>query len=331
MRTLAEIDWQRWTPTDRAVLLFVIRGGEVLLIRKKRGLGAGKINGPGGRIEPGETSEQAAIRETQEELRVTPIAPRIRGRLRFQFVDGYALSCDVLSSDACEGVPEETDEATPRWTPLHAIPFDEMWADDRLWLPLMLAGRPFDGRFVFDGDAMLDHELVDEDPAGPLFEDLRAREIAFEVFDHPPVFTVEEAKRHRPAGAEGVHVKNLFLRDKKGEMFLVTTHEDRPVDLRALAATLDRKNLSFASFDRLRTHLAVEPGSVTPIAIRNDHAGAVRLVLDASLLAAPRLHCHPLTNDRTMSLSPDDLVRFVRAHGHEPRIVDFDTPHETGA
>lgn len=326
MRTLADIAWDAWSPTERAVLLFVVRGGEVLLIRKKRGLGAGKINAPGGRIEPGETPEQAAVRETQEELRVTPSPPRLRGHLRFHFVDGYALACDVLSSDACEGEPQETDEAVPRWTPLHSIPYEEMWADDRMWLPLMLAGRRFDGRFVFDGDAMLDHQLVDEDPAEPLFAELRAMDAPFELFTHPPVFTVEEAKRHRPAGSEGVHVKNLFLRDKKGEMFLVTTHEDRAIDLRALADVIGKKNLSFASFDRLRTHLAVEPGSVTPLAVRNDRAGAVRLVLDASLLGASRLHCHPLTNDRTVSLAPADLLRFARATGHEPQIVDFDAP-----
>lgn len=326
MRTLADIAWDTWSPTDRAVLLFVIRGGEVLLIRKKRGLGAGKINAPGGRIEPGETPEEAAIRETQEELRVTPSAPRLRGHLRFQFVDGYALACDVLSSDGCEGEAQETDEAVPRWTPLHSIPYDEMWTDDRMWLPLMLAGRRFDGRFVFDGDAMLDHHLVDEDPAEALFEALRALEATFEVHAHPPVFTVDEAKRHRPAASEGVHLKNLFLRDKKGAMFLVTTHEDRAVDLRALGAALGKKNLSFASFDRLRTHLAVEPGSVTPLAVMNDRAGAVSLVLDASLLSASRIHCHPLTNDRTLSLSPVDLLRFVRASGHEPHMVDFDAP-----
>jgi 8-oxo-dGTP diphosphatase len=165
VRALTDIDWTTWAPTDVAVLLFVIRDGEALLIRKKRGLGAGKINAPGGRIEPGESPEEAAVRETQEEVGVTPSAPRRRGHLRFQFTDGYSLECHVLSSDACTGELRETDEAIPRWTPLDALPFDEMWADDRLWIPLMLAGRPFRGRFVFDGDAMLDHELVEADEA----------------------------------------------------------------------------------------------------------------------------------------------------------------------
>lgn len=161
MRALSDIDWATWVPTDVAVLLFVIEGGRALLIRKKRGLGAGKINAPGGRIEAGETPEQAAIRETQEEVGVTPSAPRRRGHLRFQFVDGYALECWVLTSDSCVGEPYETEEALPMWTSLDALPFDEMWADDRLWLPIMLAGGTFRGRFVFEGDAMLDRELLE--------------------------------------------------------------------------------------------------------------------------------------------------------------------------
>jgi 8-oxo-dGTP diphosphatase len=161
VRTLRDIDWTTWVPKDVAVLLFVIRGGEALLIHKKRGLGAGKISAPGGRIEAGESPEEAAIRETREEVCVVPSPPVRRGHLRFQFTDGYALECHVLSSDACAGEARETDEAIPRWTPLDALPFDAMWADDRLWIPLMLAGRPFRGRFVFDGEHMLDHELCD--------------------------------------------------------------------------------------------------------------------------------------------------------------------------
>ncbi|MCA9693041.1 MAG: 8-oxo-dGTP diphosphatase [Myxococcales bacterium] len=156
-RTIAEIDWRRWQPDDRATVLFVVRDGQILLIRKKRGLGAGKINGPGGRLEPGETSQAAAIREVEEELRVTPTGVRQCGRLRFQFVDGYALEVDVFRADDCEGEAQETEEARPRWTQLSAIPYEEMWADDVLWLPRLLAEEWFAGRFVFDGDALLDH------------------------------------------------------------------------------------------------------------------------------------------------------------------------------
>lgn len=160
IRVLGDVDWDRWSPRDTATLLFVVRGGRVLLIRKKRGLGAGKINGPGGRIEPGEAPSAAAERELFEELCVRPASPpSFHGELRFQFVDGYAMRVFVYRADDCDGEPRETAEAIPLWTPLDALPFDEMWADDRLWLPDVLEGRSVDGAFVFDGDALLDHTL----------------------------------------------------------------------------------------------------------------------------------------------------------------------------
>ena len=156
---IEEIDWKAWVPQQRATLLFVIRGGQILLIRKKRGLGAGKINGPGGRIDPGETPLEAAVREVQEELCVTPTGIRDCGELRFQFLDGLSIHGYVFTATDCDGEPQETEEATPLWTPVDAIPYDEMWADDWLWYPLMLAGTRFDGRFLFDGDRMLGFEV----------------------------------------------------------------------------------------------------------------------------------------------------------------------------
>jgi len=322
---LSNIDWASWRPRDVATLLFVIRGGEALLMRKKRGLGAGKINAPGGRLEPGETALQAAVREVEEEVCVRPVGARARGELRFQFVDGYGLECHVFSADACEGEPAETDEAAPRWVPLDAIPYGEMWADDAVWLPLMLAGVGFSGRFVFDGDRMLDHALELRDPAAPLFERLAALGVESETVAHPPVFTVEQAKGHR-ARPDGLHLKNLFLRNKKGAMYLVTAREDLPVDLKSLARKLGTNNLSFASYERLRANLGVEPGSVTPLAVLNDAASAVTLVLDAAIPAAEAVHCHPLRCDRTTTLRGADLVRFARATGHEPALVDFESP-----
>ena len=164
-RRLLDIDWPAWTPVDRATLLFVVRGDEVLLIRKKRGLGAGKINGPGGRIEDGETPVEGARREIAEELCVEVDAATHHGELLFQFIDGYSIHVEVFRADDrdgenCRGEAVETAEAIPLWTPVDAIPYDEMWADDRLWLPILLAGGSFHGRFLFDGDAMLDHEVV---------------------------------------------------------------------------------------------------------------------------------------------------------------------------
>lgn len=159
IRALRDVDWERWRPTDVATLLFVVRGGEILLIRKKRGLGAGKVNGPGGRIDPGETPRACAIREVEEELRVTPFGVEPMGELRFQFADGYGLHAHVFRASGCEGTPTETDEAVPLWTPTDRIPYSEMWADDAMWLPLLLEGRRFSGRFVFDGDLMRDFHL----------------------------------------------------------------------------------------------------------------------------------------------------------------------------
>jgi 8-oxo-dGTP diphosphatase len=154
-----DVDWSTWTPQQRATLLFVIRDGQILLIHKKRGLGAGKINGPGGRIDPGETPEQCAVREVQEELLVTPTGLKAGGELLFQFVDGLSLHGYVFTATGCNGEPRETDEAVPLWTPLDRIPYERMWADDRIWLPLMLEGCPFTGRFLFDKDAMLGYDV----------------------------------------------------------------------------------------------------------------------------------------------------------------------------
>jgi 8-oxo-dGTP diphosphatase len=159
LQSLTDIDWSIWKPTDVATLLFVVEAERILLIRKKRGLGAGKVNGPGGRLEPGETPRDAAIREIGEELCVVPIGVEERGDLAFQFTDGYGLFCHVFAASGCEGAPQETDEATPLWTALDAIPYGEMWADDALWMPHLLAKRRFSGRFIFDGDRMVDHAL----------------------------------------------------------------------------------------------------------------------------------------------------------------------------
>lgn len=133
---------------------------EVLLIRKKRGLGAGKINGPGGKTDPGETSVQCAIRETQEELGVTAKNPIHHGELWFQFVDGLALYVDVYRATVWEGDAIETDEAVPLWTSLKTLPFDEMWADDRYWLAeLLIEKKHFIGKFLFDDDRMLTNNI----------------------------------------------------------------------------------------------------------------------------------------------------------------------------
>jgi 8-oxo-dGTP diphosphatase len=153
------MDWSTWQPRERANLCFIVKDGRVLLIRKKRGLGAGKINGPGGKIEPGESALQAAIRETQEEIGVTPLDIEERGVLHFQFTDGYSLHCAVFLARDFRGNPIETVEAAPLWFDIAAIPYEEMWADDRHWLPQVLAGQRFTAWFEFDGDRMLSKDV----------------------------------------------------------------------------------------------------------------------------------------------------------------------------
>jgi len=154
-----QIDWPNWKPTEYAILCFVVRDGQILLIRKKRGLGAGKINGPGGRLEKGETTEQAAIRETQEEIGVTPCGLEQIGELFFQFLDGYRLHVTVFSANNCKGDLIETDEATPIWTDISGIPYDDMWEDDSFWLPLVLKRIRFRGFFVFEKEKLLNHRI----------------------------------------------------------------------------------------------------------------------------------------------------------------------------
>lgn len=150
---------ETWQPNMVANLVFLTRGDEVLLIHKKTGLGAGKINGPGGKLEEGETAHDAAIREVQEELEITPKGLEEMGVLHFDFVDGLKLHCTVFRGSEYEGIPTETREAKPEWFPIGQLPLDRMWADDRHWLPEMLAGKRFQAWFRFDDEEMLSKEV----------------------------------------------------------------------------------------------------------------------------------------------------------------------------
>jgi len=157
-------EWDFWEPTEKAVLCFVIDNNQILLIHKKTGLGAGKINGPGGRIDPGETPLKAAIRETTEETGITPINPVQRADLSFVFTNGYSLHGSAFITEKWQGTLTETDEANPFWCPLEEMPWDQMWEDDPLWLPKVLDGKYASGRFIFDEDAMLSHWIKISDP-----------------------------------------------------------------------------------------------------------------------------------------------------------------------
>lgn len=157
-----------------------------------------------------------------------------------------------------------------------------------------------------------------------LFRMLEKLGIESDTMHHPPVFTVDEAKALR-GELSGGHTKNLFLRNKKGRMWLVVCLEDRDIDLKQLGERLESGRLSFGSADRLMTYLGVIPGAVTPFSLLNDRTGAVTAVLDKGMLESfARLNFHPLDNAMTTGIAPDDLVRFVEATGHTPVHLDFD-------
>lgn len=167
MKTLhGDFSWpEAWRPDISATLMFIIRGGRILLIRKKRGIGAGKVNGPGGKLEQGETPLECVLREVREELSVEVLDPREAGTLRFSFRDKSTpdILCRVFRASSFSGVPQESDEAAPFWSSLRDIPYDRMWEDDRFWLPLLLQGRRFDASFLFEGDKLLAYSLWAQD------------------------------------------------------------------------------------------------------------------------------------------------------------------------
>ncbi|MCG8468643.1 MAG: 8-oxo-dGTP diphosphatase [Gemmatimonadetes bacterium] len=157
------IDWERWQPALDATLLFVVRGEQLLLIHKKRGLGAGKLNAAGGKVDPGETPIEGAVREFSEELGARPVDPRKLGEVAFEVTDGPSIRIHVFRADTIEGEPRETEEAIPVWSSLDAVPYDRMWEDDRYWLPLLIENRPFEVRTVFTGDTLLGYEVTERE------------------------------------------------------------------------------------------------------------------------------------------------------------------------
>jgi Ala-tRNA(Pro) deacylase len=144
--------------------------------------------------------------------------------------------------------------------------------------------------------------------------------IGWKAYEHVPVFTVDESQKLRGL-VPGQHTKNLFLKDKKGGLWLVVAREDQRVDLTGLAKLLGSPRFSFGSGELLVQTLGVPPGSVTPFALMNDNAVRVSPVLDEKLMSGEILNCHPLRNDRSTTIAPKDLVKFIRACGHSPRIV----------
>ena len=152
--------------------------------------------------------------------------------------------------------------------------------------------------------------------------------IAHQTVTHPPVFTVGEARALRGAVAGG-HTKNLFLRDKKGEAYLVVAAEEAAVELRSLHRLLGASGrFSFGSAELMGELLGVTPGSVTPFAVMNDKDRRVTVVLDAALMAHATLNFHPLVNTGTTTISREGLLKFLESTGHLPRIEPLSEPAE---
>ncbi len=157
--SLDDVDFARWQPDRVATLLFVVRRGQVLLIHKLRGHGAGNVNGPGGMVEPGETPLRCALREIEEEVgvRASNVVPLIE--LRFQDTDGGSMLGFAFKATDCVGVPRRTAEAIPFWCPIERIPYDRMWQDDLVWLRYLIDDVPMTGEFLMHDDRLVAHRL----------------------------------------------------------------------------------------------------------------------------------------------------------------------------
>src|SRR5579883_1386203 len=160
-------------------------------------------------------------------------------------------------------------------------------------------------------------------PATPedLFARLDALGVKHETIEHPPLFTVEDSQNLR-GEIPGGHTKNIFVKDKKGRLYLLVVGEDAVVDLKRVHEKIGGQGrVSFGSAELLEEVWGVKPGAVTPFGAINDRGRRVTVVLDAALMAHERLNFHPLVNTRTTGLASGDLVNCLRATGHEPMIV----------
>jgi Ala-tRNA(Pro) deacylase len=155
-----------------------------------------------------------------------------------------------------------------------------------------------------------------------IYSFLEHAQIPYERFDHPAVFTCEEAERLTP-NMPGIHTKNLLLRDKKGKRhILVIVGFEKSVDLKELSTILDIRTLSFASEDRLKTHLGVDPGAVTLLGLIHDKDHNVDIVIDEGIWNAESIQCHPLVNTATLVIPHKGIESFLHKTGHKPMIVN---------
>ncbi len=157
-----------------------------------------------------------------------------------------------------------------------------------------------------------------------LYAFLAEHNITYERYDHPPVYTCDEANELCPEmPATSAKTKNLFLRDKKGERhFLVTVADEKSVDLKALKEQLGLSKIGFASPERLLKHLGLEPGSVTILGVLNDTEHAVEVIVDEAVWQADAVRCHPLVNTSTLVISQANIRRFLELTGHPVQVLD---------
>jgi Ala-tRNA(Pro) deacylase len=159
------------------------------------------------------------------------------------------------------------------------------------------------------------------DPARAVYDALERLGIQYDVHEHPPVFTVDEALAHW-SGIEATHCKNLFLRNKKGTRhYLVVAEHSKPIRLDALVAQLGDDRLSFGSPERLQRYLGLTPGSVSPFGILNDASKEVLVIVDSDLRGAARVGFHPNVNTATVVIAEQDFERFLETSGNVVRYV----------
>lgn len=161
-------------------------------------------------------------------------------------------------------------------------------------------------------------------PTSPqaLLEYIDTLGITYKVYDHDPIFTVEEGL-HLKASIPGTHCRNLFLRDKKKNMFLVVAANETQIDMKKLAPVIDSGRLSFGSADRLWDNLGIRQGSVNPFCVINDKNNAIKVILDAAMMNADLVNYHPMDNAQTIGLTPNDLLKFMEESGNTYEVLDL--------
>ncbi len=170
-------------------------------------------------------------------------------------------------------------------------------------------------------------------PASPhdLFARLDELGIAHQTIEHPPLFTVEDSQKLR-GDIPGAHIKNLFVKDKKGRIFLLVAEEDAVIDLKKVHELIGAQGrVSFVSGERMEEIWGVKPGAVTPFGAINDTDGLVTVILEAGVMRDRLINAHPLVNTMTTAISSDDLERFLKAENHAPHIITFATQQSVTA